>query len=846
MKSFLQAAMLACFLYLIPFIVCLEKEELSFKTIEESFNQSNSDSEKLNKSILTNSNDPLSSSDNLIETKEQIDSDLNEFNELTNFFEMNSKMLKSNNALTNKVLSKNKSLNKVNASNMQSFDLYKMRVKKMRRKKEIIVKKVFEIFPLIGEILGIADVEKIHLIINKFFLIRESELLSKFITMWDTNVNFTHHSAKVLLNLLLCNSRFNKLRCILNLLMEGLCKGDPRSIRIFKEIVSTVIIDTILKTNFRYFNDIQAKFNLIRLFNVGFVFSPMIKIQFLEKMLISEKLKELVTFMILKLKSKQEIEIIMDNNLHSPVPTMIDYNNTSILLDERMLPKFIGLSEKLVKAGLDNKEQINEKDIEDYYNLENLLNENESDNKKNIEIRNKNNNKENNLDFGDSIDLIGLSDSNNDPDYDSDLFDDNYEDNKNNINKNSNNNLHVYNNDFSNADKKQTSSSIRRIESNKNQHLLNTGLDSNRHKDYKDLSFPKTVSRRDAVQILRNLKLECDVRDNESLVLNTKEKQNKIISNKYFSTGKEPEELIYLETKLIEPQHLPYNEPQKIKLSEIKEQIKNEYNQMLYNMTYQPMPELEEYIPHFQVGISKRTIYPKYKKHLENLLKLNDLLDEFPISLARGSIDVSSPNAKQPIEHIKPIIITKNINGVDVSMQFKETDKNQNFNNNKNLSEDIKNREFRFKSLISTKAKTDLKAKTNICLMTIKENDFASKSFEQLANFRYEDNQSRRPRFSSRGYEFAKNSNNFNDNFNDVNPKNPNNFNDDKQNDNYNKNDVADITDNIGNNLPDIKNIVRNPNRNIKVMFPKEIHTKYQVTKHGMKTIEINKDSKKL
>ncbi len=352
------------------------------------------------------------------------------------------------------------------------------------------------------------------------------------------------------------------------------------------------------------------------------------------------------------------------------------------------------------------------------------------------------------------------------------------------------------------------------------------------------------------MKILQNLKLECDIRDNESVAFGGfNQKTNKIISNQYFSAEKDNvEEIIYLETKLIEPQHLPYSEKQKIKLSEIKDQIKSQYNQMLYNMTYQPMPELEEYLPHFQVGISKRTIYPKYKKHLENLLKLNDLLDEFSIGLPRGSIDVSSPHVKQPVEPQKPIIITKNINGVNVSMQFKEKEKEKNEeekekekekeNQNSNLLKDsIKNNEFRFKSL--------MKSHTNICLMTTKESDFASKSFEQIANYRYDPSRNSKPRIPpprTKQFSDAENNSNYNSNPNAYAYTNNNNFNDETQK--YsNKNDIADITDNVSNNIPDIKNIVRNPNKNIKVMFPKEIHTSYQFTKHGTKTIEINKDS---
>lgn len=306
---------------------------------------------------------------NLSNNQENIDNDndLVEFNQITNFLQ-------------------------TKISVKQSYDLYKLRIIKLRKKKEIIVKKIFEIMPLLGEILALADVEKINLIINRFFIIRETELLAKFITMWDTNVNFTNHSAKVLLNLLLCNNRFNKLRCILNLLMEGLCKGDPRSMRIFKEIILTVIIDTIMKTNFRQFNDMQAKFNLIRVFNVGFLFSPIIKIQFLEKMLISEKLKELITFMILKLKSKEEIEILMDLNLHQPLPPMTNYNETK---QDIIKPRFMDVGQK-------NK--INKHNF-DEFNLENLLDDE---------------NKNKNLPNEDIEEFISIN-SDADPDYENEI-----------------------------------------------------------------------------------------------------------------------------------------------------------------------------------------------------------------------------------------------------------------------------------------------------------------------------------------------------------------------------------------------------------------------------------------
>ena len=640
--------------------------------------------------------------------------------------------------------------------------------------------------PLLGEILALADVEKINLIINRFFIIRETELLAKFITMWDTNVNFTNHSAKVLLNLLLCNNRFNKLRCILNLLMEGLCKGDPRSMRIFKEIILTVIIDTIMKTNFRQFNDMQAKFNLIRVFNVGFLFSPIIKIQFLEKMLISEKLKELITFMILKLKSKEEIEILMDLNLHQPLPPMTNYNETK---QDIIKPRFMDVGQK-------NK--INKHNF-DEFNLENLLDDE---------------NKNKNLPNEDIEEFISIN-SDADPDY------------ENEITLNETKNVNSLN--LQNQKKKTSNFSV----INNNFILLN-----------KNFSNKKTSSSKEVVEILKNLKLETEVKENESIFYKFKETKTNsklnTLSYKYLSDNSL---ILYSEPKLIDSQQLPYSDKQKIKLSDIKEQIKNEYNQMLYKMSYQPMPELDEYIPHYQVGINKRTIYPKYKMHLENLIKLNELLDELPITLPMGSIDVSSPKIKQSIEMPKPIVITKNVNGVNISMQFKEKD-NQKLNNseeNKNMNNI--NSDYRFKSLM--KAKISALASTNICLQITKGRDFANKSFEQLTNYKYDPNH-KINKFNI-NYRVKDNynsdANNRDTNFNkDSNYNRDTNYNKET---NYNKDtNIAEITDNASFNIPEIKNIVNNPNKDIKVLFPKEIHTKYQIKKQGTKTIEINQNSK--
>ncbi len=867
MKNLILVLTLTLFLYLVPFLLCLEIDHSIAKSIEEikAVSSSNSDmyieEENLNKKI---SNIYNKNSNNLINNKEIKDIDIKEFDEIINYFEkisniksifssksseeytMNNQKFNYQNSFSIKNLSNNK--NKVS----QSFDLYKMRIMKLRRKKEIIVKKVFEIFPLLGEILGLADVEKINLILNKFFIIRETDLLKKYITMWDTNINFTDQSAKVLLNLLLCNNRFNKLRCILNLLLEGLCKGDPRSIKIFKEIVITVIIDTIMKTKFKYFNDIQAKFNLIRLFNVGFVFPLMIKIQFLEKMLISEKLKELITFMIIKLKSKEDIDILININLHSPVQTLVNFKDINIKHNERILPKFLNIREKTIRAVSNENSKFEDNNIEEYYNLDNLTKENEIINENsnhNFSVNNNSENEDKDYLLSKADDFITYSDENllseNDTNIEGNL---NF---FNNGNSNPGNNLNNYTKSDlhnQNTSNNKIKSSIKKIiptsESTISLSQTNDLLFTDTRKSYEnnsinnsDFTINKSLSGKDSIKILENIKLENDIKENESMVFDFKEKKNDNISKKYFSSQDfDHENFNYLETKLIEIDHLPYNEKQKVKLSEIKEQIKDEYNQMLYNMTYQPMPELEEYTSHYQVGINKRTIYPKYKKHLENLLKLNDLLEEFPISWPKGIIDVASPDVKEIVKPQNPVEITNNVNGVNVTMQFKEKEKTGNNNEKEkyNIGEIIKDTDFRFKSFMNSK--NSIKKETKISLKTTNDNDFASKSFEQIANYGYKNkfnhNKINRGDHNIQNEDDWKNTNIISDdslnNYNNI----------------YNK-DALDINENISYNMPEFKNIVKNSNenKNIKVIFPKEIHTSYEVNKQGSKTIEINKDS---
>ena len=56
---------------------------------------------------------------------------------------------------------------------------------------------------------------------------------------------------------------------------------------------------------------------------------------------------------------------------------------------------------------------------------------------------------------------------------------------------------------------------------------------------------------------------------------------------------------------------------------------------------------------------------------------------------------------------------------------------------------------------------------------------------------------------------------------------------------------VKDIIDEVPYQMPEINNAVRGGDKHIKVMFPKEIHSVYQVSRKGSKEVEINKNSKK-
>jgi hypothetical protein len=594
----------------------------------------------------------------------------------------------------------------------QSYDLYLTRIMKMRRKKEIIIRKVYEISPIVGELLALSNVEKIDLIVNRFFIMRERDLLKKHIIMWDADSNYLDHSSKVLLNLLLCNNKFNRLRCILNLLMEGLCAGDDRSIKIFKEIVVTVIIDTVLKTNFANFNDLKAKFNLVRIFNKPLHFKPIIKIKFIEKMMISDKLKEILTFMIMRLKTNEDIEIEMDTRLHK-IPTPFA-NNTRLFnfnpSEENIMSKF----------SPEEKQEVLQREIDQ--SLEN--------------------------------------------------------------------------------DSKMASKSP---------------LPAHR----------QTLTRTEAKDLLEHLKSYSSytsMRFKEKILLENENKE---------------QTFTYSEIISLDPNTLDIPKSQKLKLSDIKEQLKNEYTDYLLNTTSSSMPQLEEVKPNYQIGLSERSIFTKYRKHIMNLIRLNELLDEFPPNTLKGSVSLISPNRK--VLSTKTTIMKEIAPGVKVSMQFKQKDNMSEikkessglFGVDVNQPNRFSKGKFRFKSMSSSNSFSSMN------LMT-KDEDFAEKSFEELTGMS------------------KPNSNNYNKPENDQ-QSNSNNFNDDTQTpqtpdylqpnkNNYNADDQSinqQIINHSGNSqeIKDIINKSNSKNSNIKILYPKEIHSQYYIKKKGTKTIEINKNS---
>jgi hypothetical protein len=193
-----------------------------------------------------------------------------------------------------------------------------------------IIKKIFTIFPIVGEILALTNIKRVELIINNTFVLKETNLLQKYITMWDVNESYSDASAKILFNIAVTNA---KLKFILNSLTNGITDLDERNVKIFKEIVVTVLIDAIVRTKFIFYQDLQAKENLMSIFNKPFEFKNVTKLQFLTNRInIDEKIKDEIITILMKYKTNDDVihyynesnEEITNSNINN----LNNHNNT--------------------------------------------------------------------------------------------------------------------------------------------------------------------------------------------------------------------------------------------------------------------------------------------------------------------------------------------------------------------------------------------------------------------------------------------------------------------------------------------------------------------------------------
>ena len=186
-------------------------------------------------------------------------------------------------------------------------DMYLRRLRKIRTKKNIVAKKVFEITPILGEILALSSIEKIGLVMNYDFLVLEQEIFHKYLIMLGLNPS-DGNSSKLLINFLLCDWKKSILRQELNIFMNALCKGDKESIIIFKEIITSYLIDHFMNKDLYYLNDIASRQAIMRILNsFDYNYEPIAKLMFIkDNMRMEDRLKEKLTFIVLEYFPKEK------------------------------------------------------------------------------------------------------------------------------------------------------------------------------------------------------------------------------------------------------------------------------------------------------------------------------------------------------------------------------------------------------------------------------------------------------------------------------------------------------------------------------------------------------------
>lgn len=188
------------------------------------------------------------------------------------------------------------------------------------------------ISPINGELLAIANIQKLPLVTTPFFIQKELNLLQKFLIMNDVKPFISHQASHILLNLILCNNKSTYLRSMFNILLEGYIleeKENEENMIKLNNLFNLGLIDTLLKVRFYYYNDLRAKEALIILYSKETHkkhYSNLEMIEFIDrKFKLLKPFKEMLVGMIMRLSDNDKgsvIEAYMEENLYEKEPQL--------------------------------------------------------------------------------------------------------------------------------------------------------------------------------------------------------------------------------------------------------------------------------------------------------------------------------------------------------------------------------------------------------------------------------------------------------------------------------------------------------------------------------------------
>lgn len=425
----------------------------------------------------------------------------------------------------------------------------------MNNNKTLAVKFIYShLSPITAEVIAIASIEKLPLITTPLFIEKEIKLMTTFLIMNNVPPLIAQQAGRVLLNLILCNNKVTHLRTFINIILDGY-KGkiDEESMTKINNLIQMSIIDTLLKTKFYYYNDIQAQIALIKMFNKEIHKKMFSNVEMLEFININCELvkpfKEMLIGMIMRLSDSDKgnvIDAFMEESIFNKEIKIVHNTIPSAIIPQS--PKILN-------------QVIKEKNIKQV--------ENEQEHIKNL--RNE----------------------------------------------------------------------IQKLVGSKKEKL-----------NQPDTSIVRKLTQEEAIETLNEIKKDIGFsfkQRQENYIVNQNNKNNTYIDINRF----------------IEQEDLPLNKTLRVKLNEIKNQLKNTYMDFLYNKTYSSLPLKEN------TGIDNRSIFTKYKAHIDTLLQVNELLKPFPLSPhTLHNFNILEPKHNFNI-HTN---ITKNINGVNFTMQFKQSE----------------------------------------------------------------------------------------------------------------------------------------------------------------------------